>query len=258
MDANFFTGEGCNCIHDSTFHILWIWAMDKSHNNIYLVKFLSFLATFLRKSSNITLMNAFIKTNLLADLCVFVKSRLITIDTRIKENCLFFFNQFMTMLELTFDRGDCKQFACETKKSLNYKFLHSAWKNEWREVPEMTSEPKPRKYSPPTNTKRNIDSPVRSGGVSFDLQSTQQMLQSPKSLLSLNPAAQILGVKEKPATKPETPISQIKANPSHFAEQVKPQTQGHPQVVKSPSMAKFARLPPPPLMQAKLTFASKK
>lgn len=58
-------------IHDSTFHILLIWAVQKFHNNIYLVKFTEFFTQFCRRASNLSLVNAIIKTNLVADLASF-------------------------------------------------------------------------------------------------------------------------------------------------------------------------------------------
>ena len=47
-----FSAEGINFIHDSTFHILVIWALDKHHNSIYIAKFLQFIALFCRKANS--------------------------------------------------------------------------------------------------------------------------------------------------------------------------------------------------------------
>lgn len=231
MDVNCFTGEGCNCIHDSTFHILMIWTMEKSHNNVFLVKMLTFLATFLRKSSNITLMNAFIKTNMLADLSNFATTKLLIPDRTIKDSCGFFYNRFFELVELAFERSDCKQFAAEVKKSLNWKFLHTAWLNQWSELPEMTIEPKPRKVASPV-TKKNTDSLGKTGTLHFEAQTGgPPPVTLPKSLLVLNP---ILAATEKQThTKAVSTTGQVGQK-------------GDTGMLKSPSVNKFARLPPPP------------
>ena len=60
-----------NNIHDSTYHILFVFAMERCHNNIYLSKFLEFLKFLFEWGSEHTLLNAVIKVNLLADLSKF-------------------------------------------------------------------------------------------------------------------------------------------------------------------------------------------
>jgi hypothetical protein len=60
-------------IHDSTYHLLFIFAMEKCHNNIYLAKFLEFLTLLFEYGSEMTLLNAIIKVNVLSDLSRFFR-----------------------------------------------------------------------------------------------------------------------------------------------------------------------------------------
>lgn len=66
--ADYETGYEClNKIHDSTYHQLFIFAMEKCHNNIYLSKFLKFCTILFRYGSELTILNAVVKINLLSD-----------------------------------------------------------------------------------------------------------------------------------------------------------------------------------------------
>jgi len=71
IDSQSPQAASLDLVHDSTFHILLIWSIQKFHNNIYLVKFTEFFTQFCRKANNLSLVNAIIKTNLVADLANF-------------------------------------------------------------------------------------------------------------------------------------------------------------------------------------------
>lgn len=63
--------QSLNLIHDSTYHLLFIFSMEKCHNNLYLSKFLRFLEILFNYGNDMTLLNAVIKINLLSDLSRF-------------------------------------------------------------------------------------------------------------------------------------------------------------------------------------------
>lgn len=117
--------ESLNCIHDSSFHILLIWAMQKCHNNIYLVKYTSFFTLFCSKASNLTLTNALIKTNAISDLAQFFVENIFKAGETSKYKDLFlsFFQSILSSIQKTGLREDCKPFFSELSKSLNWKYL---------------------------------------------------------------------------------------------------------------------------------------
>lgn len=67
----FSQGEALNMINDSTFHILSIWAFQRCHNNIYLVKYTEFFKTYCQRASPTSIINGFLKTNMIADFANF-------------------------------------------------------------------------------------------------------------------------------------------------------------------------------------------
>lgn len=67
----FSQGESLNMIYDSTFHILFVWALEKCHNNIYLVKYTEFFKLFCSKANPTSIINALLKTNIVSDLAKF-------------------------------------------------------------------------------------------------------------------------------------------------------------------------------------------
>lgn len=67
----FSLGEALNLIHDSTFHTLAVWALQRCHNNIYLVKYTDFFKVFCQRANVTTLINSFLKTNMISDFARF-------------------------------------------------------------------------------------------------------------------------------------------------------------------------------------------
>lgn len=61
VDRNY---ESLTKIYDSTYHMLFIFAMEKCHNNLYLVKFLAFLKLFFKHAPEITILNIIFKLNI--------------------------------------------------------------------------------------------------------------------------------------------------------------------------------------------------
>lgn len=90
-----------NHIHDSTYHVLFMFAMEKCHNNIFLAKFLSFQRLLFRNANDLTLLNAVIKINLLSDLSNFflhfVHSDILPRPP--KELFMFFFKELAQLIE---------------------------------------------------------------------------------------------------------------------------------------------------------------
>lgn len=102
MAADHETGyDSLSKIHDSTYHLLFIFAMEKCHNNIYLNKFLNFCKILFKYGTEHTILNAVIKVNLMSDLSQFfleyvhkqgkVKSH--------KELFMWFYNELHDLLE---------------------------------------------------------------------------------------------------------------------------------------------------------------
>lgn len=120
-----FSAEGINCVHDSTFHILMVWTMEKIHNNIYLVKYLEFFKVFCQKANNLTLLNAFLKTNALSDLSDFVLHKMDNKDDHAQRTEVsFFLQELMQAIDGISKRDDCRQFYTELKKCISWKYLH--------------------------------------------------------------------------------------------------------------------------------------
>ena len=121
----FSQGESFNFIHDSTFHILAIWAMRKCHNNIYLVKYTNFFINFCKRATDTTLINAFLKTNLISDLANFFMDNIYGISeaSKHKDNFLCFFFEIITSIQLAKQRPECPGFFRELKKSMNWRYL---------------------------------------------------------------------------------------------------------------------------------------
>lgn len=121
----FSQGESFNLIHDSTFHILAIWAMKKSHNNIFLVKYTAFFTQFCQRATDCSLINAFLKTNLIADLANFFMDNIFGVSevSKQKDNFLCFFYDIVTAIQLARQRPECPGLASELKKSMNWKYL---------------------------------------------------------------------------------------------------------------------------------------
>lgn len=125
-----FSAEGINCIHDSTFHILVIWALDKHHNSIYIAKFSRFFRLFCQKASSLTLVNSIIKTNLLSDLGGFALHKLFggAECEPFRVNCTYFFRDLVEAIFSIENREECSLFNSEVNKSINWKYLKEAFK----------------------------------------------------------------------------------------------------------------------------------
>ncbi len=125
-----FSAEGINFIHDSTFHILVIWALDKHHNSIYIAKFLQFIALFCRKANSLTLVNSIIKTNLLSDLGGFALHKLFGgVECEpYRVNCMYYFRDLVEAIFSIENREECALFNSEVNKSVNWKYLKEAFK----------------------------------------------------------------------------------------------------------------------------------
>ena len=93
--------ESINKMHDSTFHILMIWSMEKCHNNIYLVKLREMLEVYFKYASNQTLLNSLIKTNLFSDIAEFFKSHVLGWNyiNKIQDQYLWFFKDFINLVK---------------------------------------------------------------------------------------------------------------------------------------------------------------
>lgn len=58
-------------IYDSTYHLLFLYSMERCHNSIYLTRFLNFCRIFFTYGQEITILNVIFRINILADLVRF-------------------------------------------------------------------------------------------------------------------------------------------------------------------------------------------
>lgn len=126
--------EAVNKVHDSTFHILVIQSMEKCHNNIYLSKFSNFIDVFLKYSTNQTLLNSFIKTNLFSDLSEFIKDHVLGWNyiNKIQEQYLWFFKNLINNIIDVQNRKNCEQFLFEINRSENWRYIIQIYKNDFK------------------------------------------------------------------------------------------------------------------------------
>ena len=100
--VDLFSQSGAfDLVHDSTFHILSIWAMTKAHNSLYLTYFTEFFVNYCKKANNLSLINAFIKTNLIADLANFFMDNIFGASnvSKYKETFSSFFYEVVTSIQ---------------------------------------------------------------------------------------------------------------------------------------------------------------
>lgn len=123
-DSNYST-EAVNCIHDSTFHILISWALEKRHNSIFLSKYTKFFKIFCKRANNVSLINSFIKTNLVSDLGGFALHKLFAGNEslEVRMDCLYFFKELVESMVGIEAREECAVFNTELNKSVNWKYL---------------------------------------------------------------------------------------------------------------------------------------
>lgn len=127
MGAN---GDAFNLIHDSTFHILAVWALKKCHNNIYLVKYSKFMSQFCQRASSVSLINAFLKTNLISDFANFFMDNILGISAQkhFKDDFTYFFFKILSSIKEIENRQECRGFVRELRKSMNWKYLEEILK----------------------------------------------------------------------------------------------------------------------------------
>ena len=120
-----FAGESSNFIHDSTFHILFMWCLEKSHNSLYLNKYLNFFTTFCSKANNVALINGFLKTNIIADLSNFIQKKIIEDkdSAHLKEDFWYVIKTIIKCIKGISSRLDCDLFHLELYKSANWKYV---------------------------------------------------------------------------------------------------------------------------------------
>lgn len=92
--------DSINKIHDSTYHILLIWSMEKCHNNIYLTKIHKILRLYFKYGSHETLLNSLIKTNYFSDLADFFQNHILgwNYTSQIRDQYLWFFKDLIKMI----------------------------------------------------------------------------------------------------------------------------------------------------------------
>jgi hypothetical protein len=97
----FSQGEALNMINDSTFHILAIWSLQKCHNNIYLVKYTDFFKLFCKRASPTSIINAFLKTNVVSDFANFFMDNIFRASTAYEQRDTFqlFLLEILTALK---------------------------------------------------------------------------------------------------------------------------------------------------------------
>ena len=105
--------------------------MEKCHNNIYLSKFLEFLELLFEYGSELTLLNAIIKVNVLSDLARFFMDFVHREDRPKppKHIFMFFFKELAALMEKAASRPDCGKFKRELKSSLNWVYFKAMLKD---------------------------------------------------------------------------------------------------------------------------------
>lgn len=92
--------DSINKIHDSSFHILLIWSMEKCHNNIFHVKFYQILKIYFKYASDETMVNSIVKTNFLSDFADFIRNHILGWNyvNVIRDQFLWFFKDLIKMI----------------------------------------------------------------------------------------------------------------------------------------------------------------
>ena len=131
-------------IHDSTYHLLFVFAMEKCHNNIYLAKFLDFLRIFFEYATESTILNAIIKVNQLSDLSKFLMNYVHREDIPkpYNLNFMFFFRELAELIEKASKRNDCTRLKNELKSSLNWLMYKELLKENIKDVSSLLCDPK--------------------------------------------------------------------------------------------------------------------
>lgn len=182
-----YTAEGINCVHDSTFHILLVWALEKSHSSIYIVKYLEFFRIFCRKANNLTLLNAILKTNYISDVSNFVLHRMSDQEGEAtRKEVGFFIEEIVRCLNNIAIREECSNFYNEMKKCISWKYLHGTFIQKAPPSIELTKKDFLRGIN--NMLAKSSAKPSRSNsGIAVNLeQSTKRPLLSPSKFTQMS------------------------------------------------------------------------
>lgn len=122
--------ESVNKLHDSTFSILMIWALERCHNNIYLAQLSHVIKIFFKYANETTLLNSIIKTNVMSDLANFFSDHVFGWGeiAKISDVYLFFFKDLIKAIIDSFERNTCVRFKEEISRSHSWKYLLDLYK----------------------------------------------------------------------------------------------------------------------------------
>jgi hypothetical protein len=122
VDASY---ESLGKIHDSTYHLLFVFAMERCHNTIYLAKFLKFLKILFQHGTEFVILNAIIKPNVIADLARFFLDYVNSGKIKIKqsETYLFFFKDLQLLITAAGNRPGFRSLKSQLATSLNWKIF---------------------------------------------------------------------------------------------------------------------------------------
>lgn len=129
-------------IHDSTYHLLFVFAMEKCHNNIYLAKYLEFVKILFKYGTELTILNAVIKVNLMSDLARFFKEFVQIPKKPPTELFVWFFKELAVILEEACKRTDCTIFKMQMDQSLSWVYFKAMLNENILEPGSILSNPK--------------------------------------------------------------------------------------------------------------------
>lgn len=114
--------ESLNRVFDSTYHTLFVFAIEKCHNSIYLAKFLEFLKIYFNNASEVSILNVVFRINILSDITGFYKE-LVYKDCSKKvgrEIFLFFFKEVFGLIKIASERKGFTTLQRELSSSQNW------------------------------------------------------------------------------------------------------------------------------------------
>jgi hypothetical protein len=160
-DANY---ESLGKIHDSTYHLLFVFAMERCHNTIYLSKFLKFLKILFQHGTEFVILNAIIKVNVIADLARFFLDYVNSDKIKIKqsETYIFFFKDLQLLVTAAGNRPGFKSLKSQLATSLNWKMFRILLRGGVKDINSVLNDDKIYNW----NQYRTITSNVAMGYIS--------------------------------------------------------------------------------------------
>lgn len=130
-----------NSIQDTTYHLLFVFAMEKCHNNIYLSKFQEFLTIVFGYASEITILNMIFRLNLLSDLSKFCMEYVHRESNKPdKSQFIFFYRELAVQIDKAAQRHGFDTLKRELKTSLNWTYYKAMLKDDIKDTSALLSD----------------------------------------------------------------------------------------------------------------------